>query len=109
MAEKGGAVARSDGDSDSDSDDDSYAGSKKQKTSSWNSNFDGDKVRKKPAWVDEDDNKVLVKDVTATFSKGKGKHGAKETSTESYAKTLERKFVSMVGGTPKWAELRKDR
>ena len=50
-----------------------------------------------------------MKDVTATFSKGKGKHGAKETSTESYAKTLERKFVSMVGGTPKWAELRKDR
>ena len=48
-----------------------------------------------------------VKDVAATFSKGKGKHGAKETSTESYAKTLERKFVSMVGGTPKWAELRR--
>ena len=46
--------------------------------------------------------------MAATFSKGKGKHGAKETSTESYAKTLERKFVSMVGGTPKWAELRKD-
>ena len=33
--------------------------SKKQKTSSWNSNFDGDKGRKKPAWVDEDDDKVL--------------------------------------------------
>ena len=50
-----------------------------------------------------------VKDVTATFSKGKGKHGAKETSSESYARTMERKFVSMVGGTPKWAELRRDK
>ena len=32
---------------------------KQKKSSSWSSNFDGDKGRKKPAWVDEDDDKVL--------------------------------------------------
>ena len=67
------------------------AGSKKrQKKSSWGRNFgveDGKgRKGKRPAWVDEDDERVLVKDVTATYSRAKGKHGRKETSTESYAR-----------------------
>ena len=45
-----------------------------------------------------------VKDVTATYSKAKGKHGAKETSEELYSKAVKKKFVSIVG-TPKWADL----
>ncbi len=45
-----------------------------------------------------------MKDVTATYTKAVGKHGLKETSTESYSKSLKRKYVSMVG-TPSWADL----
>ena len=45
-----------------------------------------------------------VKDVAATFSKAKGKHGRKEESTEKYAKTLKKKFLSIVGA-PAWADL----
>jgi hypothetical protein len=60
--------------------------------------------KKKPVWHDEDDDNVLVKDVTATFAKGVGKHGKKETSTENYAKTLRKNFSSLMD-TPKWADL----
>ena len=35
------------------------------------------KRKRKAAWVDEDDSKVLVKDVTATYQKAAGKHGLK--------------------------------
>ena len=45
-----------------------------------------------------------VKDVTATYTKARGKHGQKETSTEKYSKALKKKFISIVG-TPKWADL----
>ncbi len=45
-----------------------------------------------------------VKDVTATYTRAPGKHGAKETSEEKYSKALKRKFLSLVG-TPAWADL----
>ena len=35
----------------------------------------GNKRKRKAAWEDEDDSKVLVKDVTATYKKAVGKHG----------------------------------
>jgi hypothetical protein len=38
------------------------------------------------------------------YSKARGKHGMKETSTEKYSKSLKRKFQSLMG-TPKWADL----
>jgi len=62
------------------------------------------KRKRKAAWVDKEDNEVLVKDVTATFNKAVGKHGEKETSTEQYGKSLSRKFKSVVG-EPAWASL----
>ena len=42
------------------------------------------KRKRKAAWEDEDDSKVLVKDVTATYKKAVGKHGEAETSEEQY-------------------------
>ena len=39
--------------------------------------FLSNKRKRKAAWVDEDDSKVLVKDVTATYQKAAGKHGLK--------------------------------
>ena len=54
-----------------------------------------------PAWTDEDDDDVMVKDVAATFSKAKGKHGKKDTSTENYAKSLRKSFASFIGDTPR--------
>jgi len=62
------------------------------------------KRKRKAAWVDKEDNEVLVKDVTATFNKAVGKHGEKETSNEHYGKSLSRKFKSVVG-EPAWASL----
>ena len=59
----------------------------------------------KPAWQDEDDKHIQVKDVAATFSKAKGKHGQKDTSTENYAKSLRKKFTSFMD-TPSWADLK---
>ena len=56
----------------------------------------------KPAWTDEDDEDVMVKDVAATFSKAKGKHGKKDTSTENYAKSLRKNFASFIGDTPRY-------
>jgi len=64
------------------------------------------KRKRKAAWVDKEDKEVLVKDVTATFSKAVGKHGEKETSIEHYGKSLSRKFKSVVG-EPAWASLDK--
>jgi len=62
------------------------------------------KRKRKAAWEDEDDTKVLVKDVTATYKKAVGKHGQQETSTEQYRKHVARKFKSVVG-EPAWANL----
>jgi len=67
-------------------------------------NFSNGKRKRKAAWVDTEDKEVLVKDVTATYNKAKGKHGEKETSTENYGKSLTRKFKSVVGD-PAWASL----
>jgi len=63
--------------------------------------------KRKAAWKDEDDSDILVKDVTANYSKAIGKHGAKETSIEQYGKSLTRKFRSVVG-EPGWADLDKE-
>ena len=38
-----------------------------------------------------------------------GVWGYPKMSIELHPRTLQRKFVSMVGGTPKWAELRRDK
>jgi len=65
---------------------------------------DASNRKRKAAWEDEDDEDVLVKDVVASYSKAKGKHGKKETSKESYAETLRKKFKTLVD-TPKWADL----
>eukprot|EP00092_Neocalanus_flemingeri_P072346 GFUD01089066.1.p1 GENE.GFUD01089066.1~~GFUD01089066.1.p1 ORF type:complete len:540 (-),score=211.34 GFUD01089066.1:36-1655(-) len=64
------------------------------------------KRKRKAAWVDKEDSEVLVKDVTATFTKAVGKHGEKETSIEQYGRSLSRKFKSVVG-EPTWASLDK--
>jgi len=70
--------------------------------------FSGDvllsKRKRKAAWEDEDDSKVLVKDVTATYKKAVGKHGEAETSDEQYRRAVSRKFRSVVG-VPAWAKL----
>jgi len=66
----------------------------------------GNKRKRKAAWEDEEDSKVLVKDVTATYKKAIGKHGQQETSTEQYKKAVSRKFKSVVGD-PAWASLDK--
>jgi len=47
--------------------------------------------------------------VTATYSKAPGKHGKKETSEEKYSESLKRKFNSVMGNTPKWANLDRSR
>lgn len=60
--------------------------------------------KRKAAWVDKEDSEVLVKDVVATYTKAKGKHGMKETSEEQYGKSLSRRFKSVVG-EPTWANL----
>jgi len=65
------------------------------------------KRKRKAAWVDKEDNEVLVKDVAANYSKAIGKHGEKETSIEQYGKSLSRKFKSVVG-EPAWASLDKN-
>ncbi len=44
----------------------------------------------------------------ATFKKGQGKHGQKETSNENYSEFLRKKFNSLVD-TPKWADLDQNR
>jgi len=66
----------------------------------------GGKRKRKAAWMDKEDSEVLVKDVTATYNKAVGKHGAKEISIEQYGKSLSRKFKSVVG-EPAWASLDK--
>ena len=70
--------------------------------------FSGDilltKRKRKAAWEDEDDSKVLVKDVTATYKKAVGKHGSAEVSEEQYKRAVSRKFRSVVG-EPAWAKL----
>ena len=64
----------------------------------------GGRRKRKAAWQDEDDEEVLVKDVTATFSKAVGRHGEQESSTEQYQKAVTRKFKAVVG-EPGWASL----
>ncbi|XP_023341141.1 U3 small nucleolar RNA-associated protein 18 homolog isoform X2 [Eurytemora carolleeae] len=63
--------------------------------------------KRKAAWKDDADEKVLVKDVAANFKKGLGKHGSKDESSEKYGKAVERKFISLVG-EPSWAKLDQD-
>lgn len=48
-----------------------------------------------------------VKDVAATFKRSKADHGKKTTSTQNYAETLKKKFVSIMGA-PAWASLEKN-
>jgi len=60
--------------------------------------------KRKAAWRDKADEKVLVKDVAANFKKAPGKHGSKDTSTEKYGKSVERQFKGLVG-EPAWAKL----
>ena len=43
--------------------------------------------------------------MAATYSKAKGKHGQKDTSTENYAKSLRKQFTSFMD-TPSWADLK---
>ena len=61
-------------------------------------------TEKKPAWHDEDDDDVKVKDVTGTYTKAIGKHGKKETSNENYAQSLRKQFSNLMD-RPKWAKL----
>merc|ERR1719187_2231816 len=65
------------------------------------------KRKRKAAWVDKDDADIMVKDVVATYTKAKGKHGLAEVSEELYGKALNRKFKSVVG-EPAWASLDKE-
>ena len=62
------------------------------------------KKQKTPAWHDEDDDNLEVKDVTANYTKAVGKHGRKETSTENYAQSLRKNFSNLMD-RPKWANL----
>ena len=62
------------------------------------------KKQKTPAWHDEDDDNLEVKDVTASYTKAIGKHGRKETSTENYAQSLRKNFSNLMD-RPKWANL----
>ena len=64
----------------------------------------GGRRKRKAAWQDEEDEEVLVKDVTATYNKAAGRHGEQETSTEQYQKAVTRKFKAVVGD-PAWASL----
>ena len=66
------------------------------------------KRKRKAAWVDKDDADIMVKDVVATYTKAKGKHGLAEVSEELYGKALNRKFKSVVG-EPTWANLDRDK
>ena len=71
-------------------------------------NLPVNKRKRKAAWVDKDDADIMVKDVVATYTKAKGKHGLAEVSEELYGKALNRKFKSVVGD-PAWANLDRDR
>ena len=70
-------------------------------------NLPVNKRKRKAAWVDKDDADIKVKDVVATYTKAKGKHGLSEVSEELYGKALNRKFKSVVG-EPAWASLDKE-
>lgn len=61
--------------------------------------------KKKPAWVDEDDENVKVKDAVANMVRSRGKRGIKETSEKKYESELREKFTNVIGGTPDWADL----
>ena len=71
-------------------------------------NLPVNKRKRKAAWVDKDDAHIMVKDVVATYTKAKGKHGLAEVSEELYGKALNRKFKSVVG-EPAWANLDRDK
>ena len=71
-------------------------------------NLPVNKRKRKAAWVDKDDADIMVKDVVATYTKAKGKHGLAEVSEELYGKALNRKFKSVVG-EPAWANLDRDK
>ena len=92
------------------SDDDNISDSTKkdkpfENKNTWNSktNFQNKKGKPKPAWKDEDDDELQVKDIAETFTKGQGKHGGKDVSAENYAQSLRRKFTALKD-VPKWAD-----
>lgn len=61
--------------------------------------------QKRPAWTDEDDHNIRVRDVVAGMDKARGSRGIREVSDEQYSQTLQQKFTQTVGGTPEWARL----
>lgn len=61
--------------------------------------------QKAPAWVDEDDHDIRVKDVVAGMSKARGSRDEREVSQEQYIQLLQQKFNQTMGVTPKWAQL----
>ncbi|XP_045592032.2 U3 small nucleolar RNA-associated protein 18 homolog [Procambarus clarkii] len=67
------------------------------------------KDSKKPAWVDEDDDTIRVKDVVSSMTKVPGKRGIREVSNEIYEMKLREKFSQVVGNTPEWAVLDRSR
>ena len=73
-----------------------------KKGSSIKQNKSNEYQKRRPAWLDKDDEQLQVKDVAATFTKARGKHGGKDASSENYANSLRRKFTALKD-TPKWA------
>ncbi|XP_053631136.1 U3 small nucleolar RNA-associated protein 18 homolog isoform X2 [Cherax quadricarinatus] len=63
------------------------------------------KKNRKPAWVDDDDETIRVKDVVASMTKARGKRGIRENSDVLYEMKLKEKFSQVIGSTPEWAEL----
>ncbi|XP_068212188.1 U3 small nucleolar RNA-associated protein 18 homolog [Palaemon carinicauda] len=63
--------------------------------------------KKKPAWVDEEDENIRVKDVVSNMVRSRGKRGEKEISEKKYESELREKFSNVIGGTPDWADLDK--
>ncbi|KAG7164641.1 U3 small nucleolar RNA-associated protein 18 homolog [Homarus americanus] len=63
------------------------------------------KDARKPAWVDEDDDNIRVKDICASMTKARGKRGIREVSNVKYELKLQEKFSQVFGSTPEWADL----
>ncbi|KAK3873392.1 hypothetical protein Pcinc_021593 [Petrolisthes cinctipes] len=63
-------------------------------------------VKRKPVWIDEEDEKIKVKDIMATMRKAPGSRGSRETSEKQYSLMLRDKYSQLIpGGTPEWADL----
>ncbi|KAG0727406.1 U3 small nucleolar RNA-associated protein 18 [Chionoecetes opilio] len=61
--------------------------------------------QRRPAWTDEDDQAIRVRDVVAGMDRARGSRGIREESEEQYSHTLQQKFSQTVGGSPDWARL----